>query len=159
MDSESVGKYRGSLKFSELENWLTNLVVLLEVEQYGSHDHDRERVLYVLQFLDGEARSWYHRHVVNVHRSQLVWTFEQVIIGLYDRFIHPSMMQDAHSAFFAANYSEDKGIQGFFDILVDHAQNMAVYPDAYQIVETFLKGIPSYIRDRMIKDGLSPEIK
>jgi hypothetical protein len=67
-------------------------------------------------------------------------------------------MQDARSAFFAANYSEDKGIQGFFDILVDHAQNMAVYPDAYQIVETFLKGVPSYIRDRMIKDGLSPEI-
>jgi hypothetical protein len=39
-DSESVGKYRGSLKFSELENWLTNLVILLEVKQYGGHDHD-----------------------------------------------------------------------------------------------------------------------
>jgi hypothetical protein len=67
-------------------------------------------------------------------------------------------MQDARSTFFAANYSGDKGIRGFFDILVDHAQNMAVYPNTYQIVETFLKGIPSYIRDRMIKDGLFPEI-
>jgi hypothetical protein len=67
-------------------------------------------------------------------------------------------MQDARSTFFAANYSEDKGIQGSFDILVNHAQNMAVYPNAYQIVETFLKGVPSYICDHMIKDGLSPEI-
>jgi hypothetical protein len=67
-------------------------------------------------------------------------------------------MQDVRSAFFTAHYSEDKGIQGFYDILEDHAQNMAVYPDAYQIIETFLKGIPSYIHERMIKDGLSPEI-
>jgi hypothetical protein len=67
------------------------------------------------------------------------------------------MMQDVHSAFFTAHYSEDKGIQGFYDTLVDHAQNMAVYPDAYQIIEMFLKGIPPYIGKCMIK-GLSPEI-
>jgi hypothetical protein len=54
-------------------------------------------------------------------------------------------MQDACSAFFTAHYSEDKGIQGFYDILEDHTQSMAVYPDMYQIVETFLKGIPLYI--------------
>jgi hypothetical protein len=67
-------------------------------------------------------------------------------------------MQDAHSAFFTAHYSEDKGIQGFYDILEDYAQNMAVYPNMYQIVEMFLKGIPLYICEQMIKDGLSPEI-
>jgi hypothetical protein len=54
-------------------------------------------------------------------------------------------MQDACSTFFTAHYSEDKGIQGFYDILEDHAQNMAMYPDAYQIVEMFLKGIPLYM--------------
>ena len=35
---------------------------------------------------------------------------------------------------------------------------MVVYPDAYQIVETFLRSIPTYICERIIKDGLSPEI-
>jgi hypothetical protein len=67
-------------------------------------------------------------------------------------------MQDARAAFFAAHYSEEKGIQGFYDSLVDHAQNMAVYPDAYQIVEMFLRGTPAYIHEHMIKDGLSPEV-
>ena len=67
-------------------------------------------------------------------------------------------MQDVCTAFFAAPYFKDKGIQGFFDVLVDHAQNMVVYPYAYQIVETFLRGIPSYICEHMIKDGLPPEI-
>jgi hypothetical protein len=133
-------------------------MVLFEVEQYGGEAWDRERVLHVLQFLDGEARSWYHRHVVNVNRSQLAWMFKQVIIRLYDRFIHLSTMQDACSAFFTARYSEDKGIQGFYDILEDHTQNMAVYPNMYQIVEMFLKGIPLYIHEQMIKDGLSLEI-
>jgi hypothetical protein len=50
------------------------------------------------------------------------------------------------------------GIQGFYDTLMDHAQNMAMYPDAYQIVVTFLQKIPSYIRTRMFQDGLSPEV-
>jgi hypothetical protein len=67
-------------------------------------------------------------------------------------------MQDACAAFFTACYSEEKGIQGFYNSLVDHAQNMAVYPDTYQIVETFLWGTPTYIYECMIKDGLSPEV-
>jgi hypothetical protein len=133
-------------------------VVLFKVEQYSGEAWDREHVLHVLQFLNGEARSWYHRHVVNINCSQLAWMFEQVIIRLYDRFIHLSTMQDACSIFFTACYSEDKGIQEFYDILEDHTQNMAVYPDAYQIVEMFLKGIPLYIHKKMIKDGLSLEI-
>jgi Zinc knuckle len=101
--------------------------------------------------------SWFHRHVLNVKRSQLGWTFKEIIMCLYNRFIHPSTMQDARNTFFAAHYAEDKGIQGFYDTLVDHAQNMAIYPDSYQMVETFLKGIPSYIRERMLKDRMSPE--
>jgi hypothetical protein len=41
-DSDSVRKYRGGLKFSKLKNWLTNLVVLFKVEQYGGDTQDRE---------------------------------------------------------------------------------------------------------------------
>ena len=67
-------------------------------------------------------------------------------------------MQDVCAMFFEACYSEDKGIQEFYDTLVNHAQNMAVYLDAYQTIKTFLHGIPAYIRKRMIKDGLSPEV-
>jgi hypothetical protein len=157
-DTGSVGKYTGGAKFSDLENWLANLVVLFKAEQYGGDDRDRERVLHVPQFIEGKAKRWFNRHVLHVRRTQLTWSFEEVIVGLYDRFIHPSTMQDARAAFFAARYSEEKGIQGFYDSLVDHAQNMAVYPDTYQIVETFLQGTPAYIREHMIKDGLSPEV-
>jgi len=145
-------------RFSDLENWLSNLIVMFEAKQYGGKDCNRECVLHLLSFLTGEAKKWYHRHMVNINHRQPDWTFKQVILGLYDRFIHPSTMQDTRKAFFATCYGEEKGIQGFYDSLVDHAQNMAIYPDDYLIVETFLKGLPTSLHEPMIKDGLSPEI-
>ena len=41
---------------------------------------------------------------------------------------------------------------------MDHAHNMAIYPDDYQIIKTFLKGLPSYIHEFLFKNGLLPEI-
>ena len=65
-DSASVGKYVGGTKFSDLENWLANLVVMFEAEQYGGEDRDRERILHVPQFLDGEAKKWFNCHALHV---------------------------------------------------------------------------------------------
>ena len=44
-EHSSVGKYNGSPKFSDLERWLTDLVVLFEISMYGGLDRERERVL------------------------------------------------------------------------------------------------------------------
>ncbi|KAG6885902.1 hypothetical protein C0992_004805, partial [Termitomyces sp. T32_za158] len=47
----------------------------------------------------------------------------------------------------------------FYDDLVGHAQNMAVYPDEFTIWETFLDGIPAEMRRALIRDNnLSPEV-
>ncbi|KAG6882074.1 hypothetical protein C0992_012817, partial [Termitomyces sp. T32_za158] len=47
----------------------------------------------------------------------------------------------------------------FYDDLVGHAQNMAVYPDEFTIRETFLDGIPAEMRRALIRDdNLSPEV-
>jgi hypothetical protein len=62
----SVGKYTGGAKFSDLENWLANLVVLFEAKQYGGDDRDRECVLHIPQFIEGEAKRWFNRHVLHV---------------------------------------------------------------------------------------------
>jgi hypothetical protein len=34
---------------------------------------------------------------------------------------------------------------------------MSVYPDAYNIMDTFLIGIPSKMRIEMLRNGLTPE--
>src|ERR1700694_1181844 len=34
------------------------------------------------------------------------------------------------------------GVQGLYDALLEHAQNTAVYPDSYTILEEFMGGLP-----------------
>ena len=92
-------------------------------------------------WLEDEALEWYNRHVVGLNRAVTYWTFCDIIEGLYDRFIHASSMQDAREGFRRVTYSPTAGIQSFYDALLDHTQNMSVYPDDYSILEQFLTGI------------------
>ena len=134
-DPSSVGQYHGLPKFLDLENWLINLVILLEAIQYGGANCNREHMLCIPEFLTGEAKRWYAHHIVHVNHSQLSWTFKDVIVGLYDHFTHPTTMQEAQDTYAAAKYSSQLGIQGFYDTLIDQTQNMSVYSDTYKVVE------------------------
>ena len=68
-------------------------------------------------------------------------------------------MQDAREGFREVTYSAANGIQSFYDTLLEHAQNMSVYPDDYSILELFLTGIPPWMASKMFKDfWLSPEL-
>ncbi|KAG6913592.1 hypothetical protein DXG01_005702 [Tephrocybe rancida] len=131
----------------------------MEVAQYGGKGHDREKVLILMDFIKDEALKWYLQHVIHVNWNQLQWSFMDVVMGLYDRFIQLSTMKDAHEAFCKAAYIAEDGVQGYYDSLLNHAQNMAVYPDEYTIHEKFLGGILSNMLIALIHDGgLSPEV-
>ncbi|KAG6876702.1 hypothetical protein C0992_012089, partial [Termitomyces sp. T32_za158] len=87
------------------------------------------------------------------------WTFKEVLIGLYNHFVNTATMQEARKAFQTAAYDAQTGVQTFYDDLVGHAQNMAVYPDEFTIWETFLDGIPAEMHCALIRDdNLSPEV-
>ena len=67
-------------------------------------------------------------------------------------------MQDMCKEFLSTLYDTATGIQGYYDILIDHAQNMVIYPDDYQIIEHFLNGIPDDIQEKVFDCSLSPEV-
>jgi aspartate/glutamate racemase len=67
-------------------------------------------------------------------------------------------MQDACKAFLATKFTTETGVQGFYDTLLDHTHNMAVYPDDYLIMETFLRGIHESLCQPIINNGLLPEV-
>ncbi|KAG6823176.1 hypothetical protein H0H92_011151 [Tricholoma furcatifolium] len=68
-------------------------------------------------------------------------------------------MQDAREAFRLAVYRTKDGVQGYYDVLLEHAQNMIVYPDEMTIREKFLEGIPEDMLVSLICDGgLAPEV-
>jgi len=79
-------------------------------------------------------------------------------MGLYNQFVQPSTMQDMHKEFLSTTYNAATGIQGYYDILMDHAQNMVIFPDDYQVMERFLNGIPDDIQEKVFDCGLSPEV-
>jgi hypothetical protein len=66
-------------------------------------------------------------------------------------------MQEARDAYYTACYSAQLSVQGFYDTLCDHAQNMSVYPDAYNLMDTFLCGLPKEMQSEMLKNRLTPE--
>lgn len=157
VDSKTVGTYDGGRTYEELEQWLYNLVIYLQSSQYGGEDRDTECVLSVNEFLGKEPKTWYRINVQDVNRDQLVWTFEQVIVGLYDRFVHASSMQDARMAFYRERYTPAEGVRRFYDALMAHARNMSVFPDAYTLMTTFVTGLPESMSDTLIEEGLDPE--
>jgi hypothetical protein len=156
---EAGNKYTGSAKFADLEDWLSDLVYRMATRQLGGPDLDRFRVLIVSEHLGGEAHTWYHRHVTSTNRTKLDWTFESIILALYNRFVHATTMQDAREGFRRAKYSASRGVQSYYDELIGYAKNMAAYPDDYSFIEVFLDGIPKEMRSELIKErGLSPEV-
>ena len=154
-NASTITTYSGDPTFSVFENWLTALVVAYEAEQYGGEDRDRERLLHTLGYLSGEAQRWYQLHVFSQFRMTLDWSFESAILELYNRFVSPSSMEDAVQDFWNATYDPTKGVQGFYDTLMVHAQNMPEYPDRHQLVEAFLSGLPQEMATYVLSEGLN----
>ncbi|KAG6855655.1 hypothetical protein C0995_005964, partial [Termitomyces sp. Mi166 len=100
---------------------------------------DQERIFALHEFINGKARNWFCHHVLHTNQDKQDWTFKEVLIRLYNRFVNAATMQEAHEAFRTAVYDTRTGIQTFYEELIGHAQNMAVYLDEFTIWETFLK--------------------
>ncbi|KAG6882885.1 hypothetical protein C0995_013534 [Termitomyces sp. Mi166 len=142
-----------------LEDWAMDVCYHLAASCYGGDDMDQERIFALHEFIDGEVQNWFHRHVLHTNRDKQDWTFKEVLIGLYNRFMNAATMQEAREAFRTAVYDAQTGIQTFYEELIGHAQNMAVYLDEFTIQETFLDGIPAEMRHALIRnDNLSPEV-
>jgi hypothetical protein len=152
--NEGINKYTGSSKFGDLENWLATVAYRYALLKFGGEDHDtdRVRVLSLAEYLDEDALNWYTAHVLSAKRSIMDWTFCDVVTRLYDRYILPTSMQDAREGFRKVRYTTTLGIQGFYDSLLEHAQNMAVYPDSYTILEEFMAGLPPAMLSRCFRE-------
>ena len=137
-------KYGGSSRFSDLEHWLAKLAYRYALLKFGgdTYDTDRVRVLSLTEYLEGDTLNWFTVHVLSAKRTTMDWSFCDVVTGLYDQYILPTSMQDAREGFRKVRYTTTLGVQGFYDALLEHAQDMAVYPDGYTILEEFMAGIP-----------------
>ncbi len=145
----------------DLEEWLATTVNRLALQRLGGSrpEIDRVRVMLLLEQLEGAAHKWMLRHVTHVNREIEHWTFQDVIHGLYTRFVHPSSMQDARENLNKVQYIPRDGIQTMYDSMLEHAGGMAVFPDDYTMLSIFLDKIPQYMISELLNlRGLSPEV-
>ncbi|KAG5338871.1 hypothetical protein C0989_005778 [Termitomyces sp. Mn162] len=131
--SKMITPYAGSAKFSKLEDWLMSICIFYTVAQYGGDGCNHEKVPILMDFLAAGALKWYLQHVIHVNRAQFYWRLENVMLGLQRR--------------------------GFYDALLDHAQNMAMFPNKSTVCEWFLEGILSDMLIALIcNGGLAPKV-
>ncbi|KAG6858753.1 hypothetical protein C0995_014135, partial [Termitomyces sp. Mi166 len=141
-----------------LEDWATDVCYHLAACCYGGKDMDQEHIFALHEFINEESQNWFHRHVLHTNRDKQDWTFKEVLIRLYNRFMNVATMQEAQEAFKTAVYDAQTGVQMFYKELIGHAQNMAMYPDEFTIWETFLDGILAEMCCTLIHDdNLLPE--
>ncbi|KAG6896895.1 hypothetical protein C0995_010958 [Termitomyces sp. Mi166 len=140
-EGKHIWTYSKGHKFSQLEDWAMDVCYHLAACCYGGDNMDQERIFALHEFIDGEAWNWFRCHVLHTNRDKQDWTFKEVLIEL------------------TAVYDAQTGVQTFYEELIGHAQNMAIYPDEFTIWETFLDGIPAEMHCALRHDdNLSPEV-
>ncbi|KAG6894035.1 hypothetical protein C0995_015250 [Termitomyces sp. Mi166 len=94
-EGKHIRTYSRGHKFSQLEDWAMDVCYHLAACCYGGDDMDQERIFALHEFINGEARNWFRCHILHTNKNKQDWTFKEVLIGLYNRFVNTATMQEA----------------------------------------------------------------
>jgi hypothetical protein len=93
-------------------------------------------------YLKDKASSWYLDNIENVTRCKSRWSFYEIIIGLYDRFIHELSIQMAMQKFHEVKYTTHSGVQGFYHNLEWYVARIIHAPAQYTFKTRLMMGLP-----------------
>ncbi|KAG6870487.1 hypothetical protein C0995_012684 [Termitomyces sp. Mi166 len=111
VEGKHIQTYSREHKFSQLEDWAMDICYHLAACCYRGNNMDQERIFALHRFIDEEAWNWFHRHVLHTNWDKQDWTFKEVLIGLYNRFMNAATMQEAQEAFRTAVYDARTGVE------------------------------------------------
>lgn len=80
--------YGGENDPKAFEHWLSALLDYLHLYRSVGTGYDKDRVILVSTFLQGEAIIWYRDKVSSPTQPAHLWSFKDVVFGLYCRFIY-----------------------------------------------------------------------
>ncbi|SJK99800.1 uncharacterized protein ARMOST_03111 [Armillaria ostoyae] len=155
-DPKSLKKYDGTASRDVFWEWLRSVVYGYRIAQLGGPERDEERLFILDSLLDGKAKQWFQYRFDRLGKPTP--SFLEMLIEIYNRFIHDSALQDARQAFKDAKWDDtDESIEGWKDLLKQLVDDMDIPPDEYSIKSKFMEGIPRHIQSRIFADKMSVE--
>ncbi len=148
-----ITKYSGSADYHVLERFVQDISMYFEASHLIGVKRDFERKIQLKTYLEGSADRWFRNRVVGVNRTQQSWTAEQVIVGLYKRFIRSITLHDNYIKFKNLTWCASDTIKGFYDEMVMIADSMAIPPSDRELLDKFMDNIPKKYVDDMIDKG------
>lgn len=141
--------YDGKDDVEKFFEWLSGLLRWLRVNNICGRQADQQRVDLTGTTLKEQASEWFAAEVEGFQRRTREWTFEEVIVEMYKRFIHEVTAQNASERFERARYSRSRGALSFLNELEKHAGRMVEPPNEYTFRKTFLKGLPHDLVEKL----------
>ncbi|EPQ51621.1 hypothetical protein GLOTRDRAFT_132992 [Gloeophyllum trabeum ATCC 11539] len=71
----------------DIAKWLHELLDEYHVLGIASGESDRQQVLYVSRFLDGNAAEWYYMNVSDIDQEVEDWSFPGLDVAMYKTFV------------------------------------------------------------------------
>ena len=142
MSPPKPGKYGGQDDIKKFDDWLTQLLKYFRTFKVTGYGRDADRILSIGLYLKGIAAKWYDQEVESPDRRINYWSFEDLICGLFKRFIHEATAQQATTNYDCTRYSTEKGALAFFNDMKWRAHHMVKPPDDYSFRRKFIGGLP-----------------
>ena len=156
MNLPKPGKYGGQDDLEKFDEWLSHLLKYYCTFKVTRSNHNEDRVLYTGLYLEGLASQWYDQEVDSPDRQVQDWTFEHVICGLFQRFMHEASAQNAVDQYDCTRFSHEKGALAFYNDLKHCTRRMVQPLDDYSFRRKFLCGLPhSLIKSIFEAHGIS----
>jgi hypothetical protein len=149
--------YSGDEDIEQFDGWLHSMLQWMKINHYTGPERERDRIMLTAMYLDEKAKTWFNDNVEGINHQRWVWTFKDVITGLYDQFIHESSIQDATQKFYSVKYTTDGGVFGFYHELERYALRMIHEPDSYMFNTQLMMGLLSNMIRSVVDKGVTAE--
>ena len=133
------------------ERWLNSLLNYFYFYRVVGPQLDSQCMMLTGMHLSGIATTWYTQEVTGLSHAPQRWTFKEVITAMFKWFLMEITAQKAVDAFYEVKFTKAKGALGFWNELVQVAEQMLTLPDLGMMKRQFLNGLPHEMVEAIFK--------
>ena len=138
--------------------WLSSILMYFRRLNVTGPSSDVDRIELLPTMLAKEAATWMYNQVQSPHRTQVAWSFEDVIIEMYRRFVVTDIFSKAEVEFKKVRYDPKKGVVGLRNDLDYWGLRMIEPPGDKGLRDRFLTCLPPEMeRELVLRRGLDSD--